>query len=89
MEGALVDEVRGLFNLYASIFCQFAHLECNQVAYLLGKHAILSQDFQVWLEPGTLWIYAVVLFFKKSDFLSFGIFKRGHTYCSSDFIFVS
>ncbi|PQQ03294.1 hypothetical protein Pyn_22901 [Prunus yedoensis var. nudiflora] len=52
VEGALVDEVRGLFNHFAHISCQFAPRECIQVAHLLAKQAFLTQDFQVWLEDG-------------------------------------
>ncbi|BFG41397.1 hypothetical protein CerSpe_276710 [Prunus speciosa] len=47
VEGALVDEVRGLFSHFAHISCQFAHRERNQVAHILAKQALLSQDFQV------------------------------------------
>lgn len=61
MEGALIDEARGLFNLFACISCQFAHRECNQVAHLLAKHALLSQEFQFWLEGGPLWLYDVLV----------------------------
>ncbi|BFG29863.1 hypothetical protein CerSpe_161370 [Prunus speciosa] len=60
VEGALVDEIRGLFSHFAHISCQFAPRECNQVAHLSAKQALLSQDFQVWLEYGPLWISDVL-----------------------------
>ncbi|CAL9005911.1 unnamed protein product, partial [Prunus brigantina] len=37
VEGALVDEVKGLFNRFAHISCHFAPREYNQVAHLLAK----------------------------------------------------
>ncbi|BFG25763.1 hypothetical protein CerSpe_120370 [Prunus speciosa] len=60
VEGVLVDEVKGLFNHFTHISCQFAPRECNQVAHLLAKQALLTQDFKVWLEDGPLWISDVL-----------------------------
>ncbi|KAL6275838.1 hypothetical protein ACE6H2_019439 [Prunus campanulata] len=60
VEGVLVDEVKGLFNHFTHISCQFAPRECNQVAHLLAKQVLLTQDFKVWLEDGPLWISDVL-----------------------------
>ncbi|CAB4262870.1 unnamed protein product [Prunus armeniaca] len=35
--------------------------ECNQVAHLLAKQALLSQEFQFWLEGGPLWLSDVLV----------------------------
>ncbi|ONI02531.1 hypothetical protein PRUPE_6G204400 [Prunus persica] len=72
VEGALVDEVRGLFNRFDHISCHFAPRERNQVAHLLAKQALLPQDFQVWLEDDPLWISNVLAndkLFTKFNFI--------------------
>ncbi|PQP93336.1 hypothetical protein Pyn_31327 [Prunus yedoensis var. nudiflora] len=50
VEGALLDEVRNLFNRFAHISCQFALRECNEDCSSIGRAPVsgLSSVVREW-----------------------------------------
>ncbi|PRQ40144.1 putative ribonuclease H-like domain, reverse transcriptase zinc-binding domain-containing protein [Rosa chinensis] len=61
MEGVLIEEVKIFFCFFSSVICTYTSRNCNQVAHILVRKALLFPAFQAWVEDGPHWLSEVLI----------------------------